>query len=84
MGTTIETRNDPGNYYPGGTVVPLRPQSQRNYGDLDGKPRLNGVELVGDKSVAEIIGADGIAAPKASTNSLKQFCDAILKALKGE
>ena len=33
---------------------------------------------------ARLNAAAAVAAPKASTNSLKQFCDALLKALKGE
>lgn len=59
-----DRREDPGQYYPGGRVVPKTPTGQggggtTDYSQLSNKPKINNHELTGNKTAAQL----GLATP---------------------
>lgn len=60
-----DRREDPGQYYPGGRVVPKTPTGQggggtSDYDNLANKPKINNHELTGNKTAAQL----GLATPE--------------------
>ena len=60
-----DRREDTGQYFPGGSIIPKTPTPSgggggtSDYEDLANKPQIGGVELVGDKTAADL----GLATP---------------------